>query len=426
MVHANRWQPTTEQELLDALAAGILEEGHSLELKKQIPRGSSANKELARDLASFAIDGGLILIGIAESDDGHHVANPVELDGLRERIDQVARSLCDPPVLCATTPLRSATDGSLGYLVVRIPPSSNAPHMVDGVYYGRSDTTKFRLPDSDVLRLHERRRTQEDAGWSLLRDAVAKDPVPIDERTQAHLFIVANPTTAPDDLALSIVDGEGWTDRLRALLLRGLEPPALLGGTGFAPDWHSASNMARRPDGVAASTNQLESDRTIRADAYGREDILEIQVSERGVVRLFLGRLSDTPRSSYPDESPSPVLFDEAAVLMTRRVLSLANGISETCGYFGPWSIGVAATGVSGLAAYDGRRSFPFVNSSQRYDIGTDSYEMVRTVTLDDISRRPGTVTGWLWGRFLRALNRAQVFEATYLSDPAEASSLPD
>lgn len=61
-----RWTPITETELLDAVAVGLLEETHYLELKGQLDSGSGGNKELARDLAQFAIDSGTLVIGVAE------------------------------------------------------------------------------------------------------------------------------------------------------------------------------------------------------------------------------------------------------------------------------------------------------------------------------------------------------------------------
>jgi hypothetical protein len=43
----------------------LLEEVH-IDIKREIPSGRGANRELARDLASFAIDGGLYIIGVDE------------------------------------------------------------------------------------------------------------------------------------------------------------------------------------------------------------------------------------------------------------------------------------------------------------------------------------------------------------------------
>lgn len=46
---------------------GLLDETHTLEIKREIAAGSGANKELARDLASFAIDGGTYIVGVDET-----------------------------------------------------------------------------------------------------------------------------------------------------------------------------------------------------------------------------------------------------------------------------------------------------------------------------------------------------------------------
>jgi hypothetical protein len=49
--------PADEGQLRSMLAQGLLDEGRSLELKRELPPGTAANKELARDLAQFTIDG---------------------------------------------------------------------------------------------------------------------------------------------------------------------------------------------------------------------------------------------------------------------------------------------------------------------------------------------------------------------------------
>ena len=74
------WEPTTFNELKEVLAAGTIAESASLEFKSSI-----TNDKLARLVASLAINGGTLLIGV--EDDGNLV--PVELDGEPERIDQV-------------------------------------------------------------------------------------------------------------------------------------------------------------------------------------------------------------------------------------------------------------------------------------------------------------------------------------------------
>jgi hypothetical protein len=53
-----QWVPRSEADLAEAVSLGLLEETHYLELKREIPAGKGANRELARDLASLAVDGG--------------------------------------------------------------------------------------------------------------------------------------------------------------------------------------------------------------------------------------------------------------------------------------------------------------------------------------------------------------------------------
>lgn len=60
-----RWLPQDESAIETAAHAGLLVESHYLDLKMTIPSGSGKNRELARDLASFAIDGGALLVGPA-------------------------------------------------------------------------------------------------------------------------------------------------------------------------------------------------------------------------------------------------------------------------------------------------------------------------------------------------------------------------
>lgn len=82
-----RWTPSTEADLAEALANGLLEETHYLELKREVPPGKGANKELARDLAQFAIDGGTLIIGIDAPEGAPTTLSPVPLAQLPERIE---------------------------------------------------------------------------------------------------------------------------------------------------------------------------------------------------------------------------------------------------------------------------------------------------------------------------------------------------
>lgn len=119
------------------------------------------------------------------------------LAGLPERIDQVARSTVSPPL--EVHPLVVPGEGvpGQGYVVVRVPPSPEAPHMVDGRYWGRGALTKEPLSDAQVREVFDRRsRARADAN-QLLAAVVDRDPTPPWLRTQAHLFVLAHPLFAP-------------------------------------------------------------------------------------------------------------------------------------------------------------------------------------------------------------------------------------
>ena len=65
-----------------------------------------------------------------------------------------------------------------GGLLVHVPSSAEAPHMVDYVYYGRGDRANVRLGDEQVRAIIEsRRRGRLDVAAELLR-MVDDDPIP--------------------------------------------------------------------------------------------------------------------------------------------------------------------------------------------------------------------------------------------------------
>lgn len=62
------WLPNDETQLLDTLDQEVVKEWHTLDFKGALPPGTGANKGLAKDLAQFAIDGGVLVIGVDDND----------------------------------------------------------------------------------------------------------------------------------------------------------------------------------------------------------------------------------------------------------------------------------------------------------------------------------------------------------------------
>ncbi|MCU1621302.1 MAG: hypothetical protein JWL79_147 [Frankiales bacterium] len=74
---------------MDAASHGLLEEGHHLDIKRELAGGAGQNKEAAKDMASFAVDGGLLIYGVDEVTTPPTAA-PIPLAGLAERLEQIA------------------------------------------------------------------------------------------------------------------------------------------------------------------------------------------------------------------------------------------------------------------------------------------------------------------------------------------------
>lgn len=106
--HQPRWEPRSEGDLRTGIDDGLLAESHWLDLKRELGPGKRTNKELARDLASFAVDGGTLIVGVEETDNGPGLA-PQPMQGLREKVDQ-------SPAPSSTRPY--------GFLLTRSPPTA--------------------------------------------------------------------------------------------------------------------------------------------------------------------------------------------------------------------------------------------------------------------------------------------------------------
>jgi hypothetical protein len=82
------WKPVNIDSFEAAVIEGALEERHDFDAKRELPR---SGKELAKDIAAMSTDGGALVCGVGEDENGQpRVLAPFELAGAAERIDQVA------------------------------------------------------------------------------------------------------------------------------------------------------------------------------------------------------------------------------------------------------------------------------------------------------------------------------------------------
>jgi hypothetical protein len=127
------WRPTDEQSIVRSAEGGDLQESHSFDAKAELPPpGRRKNRDLATDVAAMTVDGGTLVYGVGEDNEGRPtVAGPIPLVGQRERVDQIVQTLISEPPRIEIEAIESADDPSRGYIVVSIPPSPRAPHQVD-------------------------------------------------------------------------------------------------------------------------------------------------------------------------------------------------------------------------------------------------------------------------------------------------------
>jgi hypothetical protein len=146
------WMPRGYVDIEQAI--GSAEETTQLDFKEEL--GSS--QDIAKDIASMTIDGGVLVYGVKEKDAVAVGITPVSLAGAPERIQQIANSSVDPLPAIEVEPLRANPGDDVGIVVVVVEASPLAPHMANDRYPARSGTTTRYLSQSEVERLYAQRR----------------------------------------------------------------------------------------------------------------------------------------------------------------------------------------------------------------------------------------------------------------------------
>ncbi len=98
--------------------------------------------------------------------------------------------------------------------------------MVDGAYMGRGDKTKVKLSDTEVRRLHQMRAQAEEEVARPVDHYVSRDPVPVEDRKQAHVFVVAVPLRPRPEMLLAARPNGQWQPLLHRLLDTGAHTAA--------------------------------------------------------------------------------------------------------------------------------------------------------------------------------------------------------
>lgn len=140
---------------IEALKSAGVQESQYLDYKRDVYGGDT--KELLKDITSFAnAYGGEIIVGVEEDGDGRPQSIPGVSDYKSEytRYEQSAMTGIDPRIPGLKVYAVPSTDPAKGAIVISVPRSSRAPHMVtvsgEDRFWRRHGRHKNRMTTADI------------------------------------------------------------------------------------------------------------------------------------------------------------------------------------------------------------------------------------------------------------------------------------
>ena len=159
----------TEADIQALVERGVTEGPH-LDYKREL--GTKGEyRDLAKDVAAFAnAYGGYLVYGVEEKKEGDEGEAEIEIvglaipdiDGFLSALEQTVRARTTPSVEVRTKAIELSTkeedEKEPRYVVVvEVPPSLNAPHMADHVFYRRGDRTSSPMDYMEIRRAFSQR-----------------------------------------------------------------------------------------------------------------------------------------------------------------------------------------------------------------------------------------------------------------------------
>ncbi|MBY4039159.1 ATP-binding protein [Rhodococcus fascians] len=394
-----RFAPSSWGDIETAAASGILDEGRWVELKKEVPATNKAtNKELAKDLASLSVEGGTLIIGIEEAKAG--IAGKVvgaDLSSLQTRINQVSQSTIRPSLHVATSIFPNPDDPALGVMVVTVPASASAPHMVDGNYWGRTEHGKSPLSDDQVRRLMGNRHPAVEEFKARLA-AVSEDHRALDAtlRRSGQLVLrfepIAPSYTGPVSDAMTGHPGHAIAELITGT--QSIHQPFLSDADQKNPHsdgWFVTS--LRKNDPYAA--------RQPRGSVLVELTKVSVLVDDEGAWSIVSGAAT-RPCGNDPDGELC--VYTRHILEMTHiACAAVAKFSTDKAHYYGEWRVGVR---IDNLA--DTKPSEAFRQDSYRFadvePFKRPTYESVTTTSTQELEGHPSQIVERLLKNLLRGM----------------------
>lgn len=377
------------------MTSGELGESHTVELKRDAyPLTDGGRREMAKDLAALAVDGGTLILGVDEDKStGRAMAlTPVAVQGLAERIDQIAAYRIDPPLpVEIRDDLRDPADPTRGLVIVDVPASPMAPHMVDGRYYIRDYRTMRVMSDAEVVRHHQLRARDTDQVDDELAKAVDAIAAAV-SADQGRLVVVAVPVPLrrPHALRAELSDrgAARWLEARQKAATERVHTQVEASATALRHhiydhwQWH-----------VVGTRHGIRVTNGIRHEHYaGQTCTLAVEVAESGTVRVAAGPLVETDRRHTWQDS-RPVLDYHRCLTIALHTVALAAEIADHIGNRGTIGIGLALDGVEGawtelVPGPEIANNMQWINARDRLAPFRDpSYRQTTTATTAELAR---------------------------------------
>ncbi|MDA0242863.1 MAG: ATP-binding protein [Chloroflexi bacterium] len=382
--------PKNAEELEQAVLSGNLEETTVFDVKRDLP-SSKKNLDIAIDIAAMTVDGGVIIYGIDEDQDGcPTILSPLDnFRNQKERIDQIIRTCIVEPPTIHIEPIPSSMDSSKGYLVVVVPQSERAPHMViaknEYCYYGRTSSGNFKLTEGQVAQLYQRRMQWEVDRNSLLEQEIAKSPYKNVDKS-SYLHVVVKPIGTHNDFMKNVMSEN---EPYRAFFYQEFTKvfqASLYPNQGLL--FYNDPEFTIEPSGYKFRFGYYSQD---------IESQLDILIDDNGMGHLFWGRAATV----IDNTSNQLQWHHHYTVDIVVCFLSLMADIYTKGFYFGNVDIGLAITGVKGV------RSYPSAGHQIRAKFRTypeDIYKCTVRKSRMELQENPLTITIDLLKRFADVL----------------------
>lgn len=430
MNYQQRHVPLDYASLLNAIHGDEFPaERHWLDFKRELYTRPPANgtpvkvkpkkevhEELARDLASLAVRGGYLIFGV-EEDKASHAFTVVDMPlpaHLDQSVDQIARDFIDPPLLVAPTLLTNPGDPGHGMMVIEVAESPDAPHMVGGIYYGRSETGKVKLTDDEVERLILRRGRADQRLQTAMADTLEADPEPGTEA--AHFYLTAVPAQGRPGMLLDYTRDSAAH---RHFMTTANEwHNAIARSDNGQRDGNSAqiafgslidARRGQRPRG-AWFYNYPQSPPDRRLGIPRRA----LDLDDDGIVRFTDMAAGSLPSGLHPAVAErmdrgypggtlhtSSVIYDVIVWWNTLDLVRLTGQIAKSCDYSGSWLLGAE------LGRMHGRRSSAWSTS----ECDTDQLTATTRATTRQILEQPREVASMLLRPLFRDIGSERVLD---------------